>query len=187
MNRVTNVAMTALESLVKVSESLGDIAEHQSTSRYDAAVALSKKASVDATIVSNLDKLASEVAASGQTGLGRAFGKSLLMGTGLTLPIVAGGVYLLNKYKEKADDTVSNTLDRLPDTIANVIYAGRQASAVHPRYRKYAELQGAYSLNLKLRDLGDSGIKTAADVDYRRDMLSRSNAHVAYLLADLLR
>ena len=191
MNRVSKVASTNISSLVKISESLGDAASNSNTSRYDAAACLVKKASIDSEIVYNLDKLAADAATAAATpaqylpSLGGAFGKSLLMGTGLALPIVAGGVYLLNKYKEKADDTVASTLDRLPGTIAEVISAGRHA-AIAPRSRNYAEFQGAYSLNLKLRSILDSGVKTAAEADYRKEMLDRSNAHVAHLLTDLI-
>lgn len=190
MNRVTRVAESKLSSLVKISSSLGDIAANGNTSRYDSSASLLKKSSIDAGIVESLDKIASEVASSVispalNNGLG-AFGKSLLVGSGVALPLVAGGIYLLNKYKEGADDMVGSTLDRLPDTIAEVITAGRQAAGHTGRSRKYAELQAAYSLNLKLRDLGESGVKTASELDYRNEVIKRSNAHIADLLAALI-
>ena len=195
MSRTIQIAMSNLSKLSKISSALGDISLNKSTPRYEANLALMRKQAVDANLVANLDSISEKIAEqiggiSGAPSLSSQFLTNLVRSSGYAIPIgltaALAGNYLIDRAGKEADRTLNTATSHVPSVVSRLagdIGASLGLSARHP---KFASLAVAYSLNKKLRNSAESGVKTAGDLRYREQVIIRSNAHLADIVNTLV-
>jgi hypothetical protein len=196
MNRTIQAAMSNLSKLSKISSVLSEISLSSSTPRYEANLALMRKQAVDANLVSNLDSISEKIAEFigsglyGQPSLSSQFLTNLVRSSGYAIPIgltaAIAGNYLIGKAGKEADRALNEATNQVPSAISRIAGDVGAALGLSAKNPKYASLAAAYSLSKKLRDSAESGVKTAADLKYREQVIIRSNAHLADIVNSLV-
>jgi hypothetical protein len=151
------------------------------------------KVAADESVALLFNKLsmdaASSIASSKLQDVLSSMGKGTAIGTGISIPLFLLGSKLvdnsISKLTKAKEDIRNDLQNNAPGVVASILLAGKQA--LTDKTSEYiSHLAVAHSLNSKLRNSLDSGVKTADDVQYRQDMLHRSNAHISHLVNSLL-